>query len=180
MAGNGINFSPGSHIWFGSLEFVVIGKGYDLDLLPPTDEPANFSEPAAHLQLRSDELKGTWPNKFNYPSVPRVSQPCHDKKVCKSSTNIYHINLEVGEVPKDLPQQLMCSIADVLASVERSSNFNFLDSDNSNDNDNEGSTSFTRLREMQRFLRISNYLLDDEPCNNDFIDRFDGYELSWP
>jgi hypothetical protein len=33
---------------------------------------------------------------------------------------------------------------------------------------------------MQRFLRISNYLLDDEPCNDDFVDRFDDHELSWP
>jgi hypothetical protein len=123
-------------------------------------------------------LKGTWPDKFSYPSVPRVGQPCHDKKVHKSSTNIYHLNLEVGEVLEDLPQQLMRSIADVLVSAEISSNSNFLDSDNNNDD--EGDTSFTRLREMQRFLRINNYLLDDEPCNDDFIDRFDGYELSWP
>jgi hypothetical protein len=180
MAGNGINFSLGSHIWFGSLEFVVVGKGYDLDLLPPTSEPANFPEPAASLRLRSDELKGTWPDKFSYPSVPRVGQPRHNKKVRKSSTNIYHLNLEAGEVPEDLPQQLMCSIADVLASAETSSNSNFLDSDNGNDNDNEGGTSFTRLREMQCFLRISNYLLDDEPCNDDFVDHFEGYELSWP
>jgi hypothetical protein len=74
----------------------------------------------------------------------------------------------------------MCSITDVLASAETSSNSNFLDSDNGNDNDNEGDTSFTGLREMQHFLRISNYLLDDEPCNDDFVDRFDSYELSWP
>jgi hypothetical protein len=33
---------------------------------------------------------------------------------------------------------------------------------------------------MQHFLCISNYLLDDEPCNDDFVDRFDGHELSWP
>jgi hypothetical protein len=33
---------------------------------------------------------------------------------------------------------------------------------------------------MQRFLRISDYFLNGEPCNDDFIDRFDGYELSWP
>jgi hypothetical protein len=72
----------------------------------------------------------------------------------------------------------MRSIADVLVSAETSSNSNFLDSDN--DNDNEGGTSFTRLREMQCFLRISNYLLNDEPCNDDFVDRFDSYELSWP
>jgi hypothetical protein len=74
----------------------------------------------------------------------------------------------------------MCSIANVLASAETSSNSNFLNSDNGNDNDNEGGTSFTRLREMQHFLRVSNYLLDDEPCNDDFVDCFDGYELSWP
>jgi hypothetical protein len=72
----------------------------------------------------------------------------------------------------------MRSIADVLASAETSSSSNFLDSDN--DNDNEGDTSFTRLREMQHFLRISNYLLNDEPCNDNFVDCFDGYELSWP
>jgi hypothetical protein len=72
----------------------------------------------------------------------------------------------------------MRSITDVLAPAETSSNSNFLDSDN--DNDDEGGTSFTRLREMQRFLHISNYLLNDKPCNDDFVDRFDGYELSWP
>jgi hypothetical protein len=104
IARNGINFSSGSHIWFGSLEFIIIGKGYDLDPLPPTGEPTNFLEPAANLRLCSDELKGTWPDKFSYPSVPRVDQPCHDKKVHKSSTNIYHLNLEAGEVPEDLPQ----------------------------------------------------------------------------
>jgi hypothetical protein len=123
-------------------------------------------------------LKGTWLDKFSYPSVPRVVQPCHDKKVRKSSTNTYHLNLEAGEVPKDLPQQLTRSIADVLASAETSSNSDFLDSNN--DNDNKGDTSFTRLHEMQRFLHISNYLLDNDPCGDDFVDRFDGHELSWP
>jgi hypothetical protein len=32
---------------------------------------------------------------------------------------------------------------------------------------------------MQCFLHVSDYLLDDEPLYDDFIDRFDGYELSW-
>jgi hypothetical protein len=59
MARNDINFAPDSHIWFGSLEFVVVGKGYDLDLLPPTGEPASFFKPAANIRLRSDELKDT-------------------------------------------------------------------------------------------------------------------------
>jgi hypothetical protein len=72
----------------------------------------------------------------------------------------------------------MRSITDVLASAEIISNSNFLNSDS--DNDNEGGTSFTRLREMQRFLCISDYLLDDEPCKDDFVDCFNGYELSWP
>jgi hypothetical protein len=49
MAKNDINFAPGSHIWFGSLEFIVVGEGYDLNLLPPTGEPVSFSEPAANL-----------------------------------------------------------------------------------------------------------------------------------
>jgi hypothetical protein len=49
MAGNDINFAPGSHIWFGNLEFIVVRKGYDLDLLPLTNDPASFSEPAANL-----------------------------------------------------------------------------------------------------------------------------------
>jgi hypothetical protein len=50
MAKNGINFALGSHIWFGSLEFIVVrGRGYHLDLLPLTSEPANFFEPAANL-----------------------------------------------------------------------------------------------------------------------------------
>jgi hypothetical protein len=180
MAENDINFAPSSHIWFGSLEFIVIGEGYNLDLLPPTHEPTSFSEPVANLRLHSDELKDTWPNKFSYPSVPRVGQPCHDKKVRKSSTNIYHPNLEAGEVPKDLPKQLMRPIIDILASSKTSSNSNFLDSNNDNDNDNEGCTSFTRLREMQHFLCIIDYLLDDEPCNDDFIDRFDGHKLLRP
>jgi hypothetical protein len=33
---------------------------------------------------------------------------------------------------------------------------------------------------MQRFLHVSDYLLSDGPLYDDFIDRFDGYELSWP
>jgi hypothetical protein len=72
MIENDINFAPSSHIWFGSLEFVVVGEGYELDLLPPTGEPASFFEPAANLRLRFDELKGTWPDKFSYPSIPLI------------------------------------------------------------------------------------------------------------
>jgi hypothetical protein len=70
MAGNDINFALVSHIWFGSLEFIIVREGYDLDLLPSIGKPASFSEPTANLRLCSDKLKGTWPDKFSYPSVP--------------------------------------------------------------------------------------------------------------
>jgi hypothetical protein len=33
---------------------------------------------------------------------------------------------------------------------------------------------------MQHFLHVSDYLLGDKPLYDDFIDRFNGYELSWP
>jgi hypothetical protein len=84
-------------------------------------------------------------------------------------------------VPKDLPQQLRHAIADTLASTEMSSNSDFYDFDHNNDYDDnyQGNTGFAELQKMQRFLRISDYLLNDESCNNDFIDHFDGYELSW-
>jgi hypothetical protein len=71
-------------------------------------------------------------------------------------------------VPEDLPQQLRHAITDTLASIETSSN-----------DDYQGSTGFAKLQKLQCFLRISDYLLNDEPCNEDFIDRFDDYELSW-
>jgi hypothetical protein len=61
----------------------------------------------------------------------------------------------------------MRSITDILALVETSSNSDFLDSDN--DDDDKGDTGFTKLQEMQHFL-----------CIDDFVDRFDGHELSWP
>jgi hypothetical protein len=66
--------------------------------------------------------------------------------------------------------------------MDTSSNSNFLDSDCDDDNndDYQGITSFAKLQRMQRFLRVSDYLLNDEPCNDDFIDCFDGYKLSWP
>jgi hypothetical protein len=60
-----------------------------------------------------------------------------------------------------------------LASIETSSNSNF-------DDDYQDSTGFIELLGMQHFLHVSNYLLNDEPLPDNFIDRFDGYELSWP
>jgi hypothetical protein len=43
------SLTPDSHIWFGSLEFIITGEGDDLDLIPPTDKPANFPEPMVNL-----------------------------------------------------------------------------------------------------------------------------------
>jgi hypothetical protein len=93
------------------------------------------------------------------------------------STNAHHLSPKVGEVPEDLPQQLEHTITDTLASIETSSNSNFNDD---YDDNYQGSTSFAKLQKMQRFLHVSDYLLNDEPLNDDFIDRFDGYELSCP
>jgi hypothetical protein len=47
-------------------------------------------------------------------------------------------------------------------------------------NNYQGSTGFAELQRMQRFLHVSDYLLNDELLHDDFIDRFDDYELSWP
>jgi hypothetical protein len=40
-------------IWFGSLEFMLLGHGYDMDLLPPrhpTDEDHELSQPGGALR----------------------------------------------------------------------------------------------------------------------------------
>jgi hypothetical protein len=94
----------GSHIWFGSLEFIIAGEGDNLDLVSPTDKPANFPEPMVDLRHRSDELKNTWPDEFSLPDLPRAAQSYRDKKVRKPSTNAYHLSPKAGEVPEDLPQ----------------------------------------------------------------------------
>jgi hypothetical protein len=103
-ADGNVNFTPGSHIWFGSLEFIITGEGHDLDLIPPIDKPASFPEPVVDLRRRSDKLKNTWPNEFCLPGLPRVAQHCHDKKVHRPSTNVYHLSPKASEVPDDLPQ----------------------------------------------------------------------------
>jgi hypothetical protein len=76
-----------------------------------------------------------------------------------------------------ISQQLKHAIADTLASIETSSNSDF---DDDYDDDCQGSTGFAKLQKMQRFLHVSDYLLNDEPLDDDFIDRFNGYELSCP
>jgi hypothetical protein len=134
---------------------------------------ARSPEPTIDLQRHSDELKNTWSDKFSLPDLPRAAQSGHNRKVCKPSTNIHHLSPKAGKIPEDLPQHLGHAIADALASTETSSNSDL-------DDDYQGSTGFIKLQGMQRFLHISNYLLDDEPLPDGFIDRFDGYELSWP
>jgi hypothetical protein len=73
MAGGNVNFTPGSHIWFGSLEFIIIGEGHNLDLVPPNDKLASFLEPTVDLRRHFDDLKNTWPNEFSLPSLPRAA-----------------------------------------------------------------------------------------------------------
>jgi hypothetical protein len=107
------------------------------------------------------------------PGLPQAAQSGPDKKVHRPSTNIHHLSPKAGEVPEDLPQQLGHAIVDTLATTETSSNSDF-------DDYYQGSTNFIELQGMQHFLHVSNNLLDDELLPDDFIDRFDGYELSWP
>jgi hypothetical protein len=104
VARGNINFTPGSHIWFGSLEFIITGEGNDLNLVPPTDKPASFPEPVVDLRRCSNEFKNMWPNEFSMPGLPRAAQPYHDEKVRRPLTNVYHLSPKAGEVPEDLPQ----------------------------------------------------------------------------
>jgi hypothetical protein len=103
VARGNIDFTSSSHIWFGSLEFIITWEGHDLDLIPPTDEPASLPKPAVDLRRRSNKLN-TWPNEFSLPGLPQAAQPYHDKKLHSASTNVYHLNSKVGEVLEDLPQ----------------------------------------------------------------------------
>jgi hypothetical protein len=77
----------------------------------------------------------------------------------------------------ELPGHHLCSTLDLLASMSASTNTNSME-----DSDSWTGTDFSGLRDteaLRRFLEASDYLLNNEPCNNDFIDHFDGYELSW-
>jgi hypothetical protein len=49
VAEGNVNFALGSHIWFGSLKFIITEEGHNLDLIPPTDKPTSFPEPAVDL-----------------------------------------------------------------------------------------------------------------------------------
>jgi hypothetical protein len=96
VARSNTSLTLGSHIWFGSLEFIITAEGDDLDLVPPADKPTNFPEPVVDLRRRSDE--------FSMPDLPRAAQSYRNKKVHRPSTNAYHLSPKAGEVPEDLPQ----------------------------------------------------------------------------
>jgi hypothetical protein len=104
MAVGNANFTPGSHFWFGSLEFIITVEGNDLDLVPPTNKPTSFPEPVVDLRRHSNELKNTWPNEFSLPNLPRAAQPYRNKKVHRPSTNVYHLSPKAAEVLEDLLQ----------------------------------------------------------------------------
>jgi hypothetical protein len=84
MAENDINFVVGSHIWFGSLEFIIVGEGYDLDLLPSIGEPASFFEPAANLRLCSNELKDMGPTSSATPTYHESDNPAMTRRFINS------------------------------------------------------------------------------------------------
>jgi hypothetical protein len=44
-----VSLTLGSHIWFGSLKFIITKEDDDLDLVPPTNKPTDFPEPVDDL-----------------------------------------------------------------------------------------------------------------------------------
>jgi hypothetical protein len=70
VARGNVNLTLGSHIWLGSLKFIITKEGDDLDLIPPTNKLAGFPGPIDNLQRRSDELRNTWPSEFSLPGLP--------------------------------------------------------------------------------------------------------------
>jgi hypothetical protein len=44
-----VSLTLGSCIWFESLKFIITKEGDDLDLVPPTNKPADFLEPVVDL-----------------------------------------------------------------------------------------------------------------------------------
>jgi hypothetical protein len=55
MANPCIRFTLGSHVWFGNLDFIYMGVGYDLVLLPPSVDTDAISEALSNLRLGTDE-----------------------------------------------------------------------------------------------------------------------------
>jgi hypothetical protein len=166
------SLAPGSHIWFESLEFIIAKEGDDLDLVPTDQQACQLPRACGRPTMPFRRAKEHMAQQIHPPGLPRAARSYHNKKVRRPSTNAHHLSPKAGEVPEDLPQQLGHAIVDTLASTETSSNSDF-------DDDYQGSTGFTKLQKMQRFLHVSDYLLNDQPLDNDFIDCFNGYELSW-
>jgi hypothetical protein len=104
VATDNVSLTPGSHIWFGSLKFIITKEGDDLNLIPPTNKLADFPGPVDDLRRHSNELRNTWPNQFSLPGLPRAARPCHDKKVHRPLTNAHRLSPKAGEVLEDLPQ----------------------------------------------------------------------------
>jgi hypothetical protein len=44
-----VSLTPDSHIWFGSLEFIITKEGGNLDLVSPTKQPARSPKPTIDL-----------------------------------------------------------------------------------------------------------------------------------
>jgi hypothetical protein len=55
MATPCIRFTIGSHVQFGSLDFLCTGVDYDLVLLPPSVDIDAISEALSNLRLCTDE-----------------------------------------------------------------------------------------------------------------------------
>jgi hypothetical protein len=87
-----IRFALGSHIQFGSLDFLCIGVDYDLVLLPPSVDIDVIYEALSSLRLYTDEgqaPEGDWPGSSRDRSMWPGKPHGHEKARGQSLTTFY-------------------------------------------------------------------------------------------
>jgi hypothetical protein len=171
MADHRIRFTLGSHILFGSLDFLSTGVDYDLVLLPPSVDIDAISKALSSLRLYTDEgqaPKGNRPGSSRDRST-RAGKPHGHEKAHGQCSTIFHLNPCVGA---DLPTHHMLVVTEVLATTETASSTSC-----DEDDGNWAGADFSGLDDLGtlcRFVGVCDYLLDGGNSNNS------GYELTWP
>jgi hypothetical protein len=160
MADHRVRFILGSHIRFGSLDFLYTGVDYDLVLLPPSVDIDAISEALSSLRLYIDEgqaPESDWSGGSRDRSM-RAGKPHGHEKARDHFSTTFHFNPSAGEILVDLPTHHMQAISEVLATTEMAS------STSSNEDDGSwADTDFSRLDDLgalRRFVGVYDYLLD--------------------
>jgi hypothetical protein len=99
-----IRFALGSHIRFGSLDFLCTGVDYDLVLLSPSVNTNAISEALSSLRLYIDvgqALEGNWLGSSHDRWTQAGKSHSHEKARGQSSTT-FHLNPFAGKIPMDL------------------------------------------------------------------------------